>query len=225
MQTSIGHRTQAILLEPIQAEGGIHSLSKEYLQKVRQLATQYGALVIFDEVQCGYGRTGHLFHYKKLDIEPDILTLGKGIGGGFPLAACLASNNVAKCITPGTHGSTYGGNPLSMAVAHAILDEIEKPEFLKAIRSKSAYLEKLLKKLADQYPTLINEIRGEGLLMGIDLSSSVNIKQIVTECLEHGLVITKAGGGSVIRLTPPLIVSKKQIKQAYKVLLGVFKNI
>lgn len=159
--------TAALLIEPIQGEGGIRSPSKEFLQILRGLCDEHGLLLIFDEVQTGVGRTGKLFAYEHTGVAPDIMAVAKGIGGGFPLGACLATADAASGMTAGVHGTTYGGNPLAMAVGNAVLDVVLSEGFLEKVRDVALVFRQGLASLKDRYPDVIEEIRGEGLLLGI----------------------------------------------------------
>ena len=167
LKAAITEETAAILIEPIQGEGGIRSVSKEFLQELRALCDEYGLLLIFDEVQCGVGRTGRLFAYEWAGITPDIMAVAKGIGGGFPLGACLATAEAAAGMVAGTHGSTYGGNPLAMAVGNAVLDVVLADGFLSHVRDVALVFRQGLASLADRFPDIIEEIRGDGLMLGI----------------------------------------------------------
>ena len=167
LKTAIGPETAAILVEPVQGEGGIRVVPPQCLRGLRDLCDEHGLLLMFDEVQCGVGRTGTLFHYEQAGVEPDVMAVAKGIGGGFPLGACLATAEAAKGMTLGTHGSTYGGNPLAMAVGNAVLDIVAEEAFLAEVRRKGLLLRQRMAELKDRHPAVIEEVRGEGLLMGV----------------------------------------------------------
>ncbi|VVC27464.1 Pyridoxal phosphate-dependent transferase, subdomain 2,Acetylornithine/Succinylornithine transaminase [Cinara cedri] len=217
LEEKISDETAAVFLEPIQSEGGVYSLDVEYLQQVRQVTKDQGIILCFDEVQCGYGRIGSLFHYQNIGIEPDILTCAKAMGNGFPIAACLTKDYIAEAITPGTHGSTYGGNPLAMTVGNAVLDIMLKEGFFTHVQKVSKYLRKKLLYLAEKFSKKVLEVRGEGLLIGIELKSPIADK-IVDQCCSKGLMLTKILNNRVIRVTPPLIVKNEHIDIACDIL-------
>ncbi|MDG7055908.1 MAG: aspartate aminotransferase family protein [Wolbachia endosymbiont of Meromenopon meropis] len=222
LEEKISDKTAAVFLEPIQSEGGVHVLDLEYLHKIREITKAREMILCFDEVQCGYGRIGSLFHYQNIGIEPDILTCAKAMGNGFPLAACLVRNYIAEAITPGTHGSTYGGNPLAMIVGNAVLDIVVKRDFFDHVRRVGKYLKEKLLLLAEEFPKVISEIRGEGLLVGIELKAPFADK-IVRRSLDKGLIITKVLDNRVVRITPPLIVHNKHVDVAYDILCASFE--
>jgi len=208
---AIGPETAGILIEPIQGEGGVRPVPAETLRALRQLCDESGLLLIFDEVQCGIGRTGKLFAYEWAGITPDIMAVAKGIGGGFPLGACLATENAAVGMVAGTHGSTYGGNPLATAVGNAVLDVVLGEGFLDSVLQRSLVLKQKLAGLKDEHPTIIEDIRGSGLMMGI--KCRVPNTDFQAEALEQRL-LTIAAGDNVIRLLPPLVVSDADIAEA-----------
>lgn len=212
LKNAITDETAGILLEPIQAEGGVYPLDTDYLRSVRALADDAGILLCFDEVQCGYGRTGSLFRYQQIGVTPDILTAAKCIGNGFPLAACLTTDRVAAVITPGTHGSTYGGNPMAMAAGNAVLDVMEEPGFFAHVEECGAYFKTGLETLQKHHPDKIRAIRGVGLLLGVEVTGSA--RETMLRALENGLIITRAGGDSVLRILPPLIATKAHVDVA-----------
>jgi acetylornithine/N-succinyldiaminopimelate aminotransferase len=211
VKKAIGPNTGAILIEPIQAEGGIRIVPPQFLKVVRQLCDQHGLLLICDEVQTGIGRTGEVFAYQRSGIAPDIMTLAKGIGGGFPFGACLATTEAAKGMTAGTHGSTFAGNPLAMAAGNAVLDVVLAPGFLDKVRRTSLLLKQRLAELKDRHAGVIEEVRGEGLLIG--MRAAVPMAQLV-DALRAEKLLTVAAGENVVRLLPPLIVSEEEIDQA-----------
>ncbi|APR98875.1 aspartate aminotransferase family protein [Wolbachia endosymbiont of Folsomia candida] len=217
LEEKITDETAAVFLEPIQSEGGVYPLNTEYLKKVREITKAQGIILCFDEVQCGYGRIGSLFHYQNVDVEPDMLTCAKAMGNGFPLAACLVKDHIAEAMTPGTHGSTYGGNPLAMTVGNAVLDIMLKDGFFDHVKRVSGYLKEKLSLLATEFPELISEIRGEGLLIGIELRTPLADK-IVSQCLNMGLILTKVLNNKVIRITPPLIIEDEHVDTACHIL-------
>jgi acetylornithine/N-succinyldiaminopimelate aminotransferase len=201
----------AILVEPVQGEGGIRPLPTQCLKGLRDLCDQHGLLLIFDEVQCGVGRTGKLFAHEWAGITPDIMAIAKGIGGGFPLGACLATENAAKGMTAGTHGSTYGGNPLATAVGSAVMDVVTADGFLDNVQKQALLLKQKLAALKDMYPDVIEDIRGSGLMMGIKCKVP-NTAFVAAVIAEKMLVI--GAGDNVVRLLPPLIVTEVDISEA-----------
>ncbi len=207
---AVGPQTAAILVEPIQGEGGVNPAPEGFLEGLRELCDEIGALLIFDEVQSGAGRTGHLFAYQNTSVAPDVLTSAKGLGGGFPVGAVLAKEECAA-LTPGTHGSTFGGNPLAMAAVKAVLEVVSDPSFLEEVRFKGGILKNALQKLADRTPGA--EVRGEGLLLGLDLKDPDLAKGVFDHCLAEGLLVNLVGG-TTIRLAPPLTVSKTEVRYA-----------
>ncbi|MBP1841975.1 acetylornithine/N-succinyldiaminopimelate aminotransferase [Rhizobium petrolearium] len=206
----ITENTAAILIEPIQGEGGIRPVPKEFLQALRKICDDNGLLLIFDEVQTGVGRTGKLFAYEWSGVAPDIMALAKGIGGGFPVGACLATADAASGMTAGTHGTTYGGNPLAMAVGNAVLDVILADGFLENVRNVSLIFRQGLAGLKDRFPDVIEEIRGEGLLLGI--KAKVPAGDLVAAMRgEHMLGVP--AGDNVVRLLPPLTVTVEEARE------------
>lgn len=198
----------AVLLEPIQGEGGVHVPSDEYLQQVRALCDKHDALLIFDEIQTGVGRTGKWFAYMHSGVKPDVLTFAKGIGGGFPMGGFAVPERLAHVFKPGDHGSTFGGNPLACAAAYAGLTAIRSENLVDKAAVQGEYLKAELLKLQAKYPEKVKEVRGKGLILGMELSKEG--KAVVESCLEDK-VIVNCTAGNVIRLVPPLIVSRKEI--------------
>lgn len=211
LKALISDETAGVILEPIQGEGGINVADKDYLKQVRELCDQHGILLMFDEVQCGVGRSGHLYAYEALGVEPDILASAKGIGAGFPLGACLANAKVGKHMVVGTHGSTFGGNPLATAVGNAVIGVVSEPEFLQSVTKKGEYLQSKLCGLADKYPNVFGEVTGLGLMIGIKVMPP-NTDILVALRDKHHALVVKAGGNS-LRLLPPLTVSEAEIDQ------------
>jgi len=207
----IGPHTAAILIEPLQAEGGIRNVAPQFLKTLRQLCDQNGLLLVCDEVQTGVGRTGEMFAYQRAGITPDIMTLAKGIGGGFPFGACLATTAAAKGMTPGTHGSTFAGNQLAMAAGNAVLDVVLAPGFLDKVRRNALLLKQRLAEIKDRHGGVIEEVRGEGMLIG--MRAAVPMGQLV-DALRAEKLLTVAAGENVVRLLPPLIASEAEIDQA-----------
>ena len=211
VKKAIGPNTGAILIEPIQAEGGIRNVPPQFLKTLRQLCDQHGLLLICDEVQTGIGRTGEVFAYQRSGITPDIMTLAKGIGGGFPFGACLATTEAAKGMTAGTHGSTFAGNPLAMAAGNAVLDVVLAPGFLDKVRRNALLLKQRLAEVKDRHAGVIEEVRGEGMLIG--MRAAVPMGQLV-DALRAEKLLTVAAGENVVRLLPPLIADEAEIDQA-----------
>ncbi|WP_210496834.1 aspartate aminotransferase family protein [Microvirga antarctica] len=211
LKAAIGPDTAALMIEPIQGEGGVREVPNAYLQELRALCDQHGILLIFDEIQTGIGRTGKLFAYENTGVTPDILAAAKGIGGGFPMGACLATSRAAKGMTYGSHGTTFGGNPLAMAVGNAVLDVVLAPGFLEDVERKGLLLKQRLASLIDRHPTMIAEIRGHGLMMGI--KTRVPNTDFVTAARDQKIIVIGAGD-NVVRLLPPLIVSDAEIAEA-----------
>ncbi len=218
VKQKITRETAAILLEPIQGEGGVNVATPEFLHALRALCDEHGLLLIFDEVQCGMGRSGRLFAHEYAGITPDILTAAKGIGNGFPLAACLMTNRVANCMSPGAHGSTYGANPLAMAVGNAVLDVMLADGFFEHVRRMGGLLKARLEGLATRYPALIGEVHGTGLMLG--LAMKVDHQAFAQKLREAGLFTAPAYGG-VIRILPPLIVNESHVDEA----LGLLERV
>ncbi len=210
-EAAITPETAAIMIEPIQGEGGIRAVPADFLRGLRALCDQHKILLILDEIQCGMGRTGKLFAYEWAGIEPDIMALAKGLGGGFPMGAFLATEAAAAGMIAGTHGSTFGGNPLAMAVGNAVLDVVAKPEFLAEVARKGLLLKQRLAELKDRYPAVIDEVRGEGLMMGLKLKPPVG-DMIAAAQEQH--VLGVPAGDNVMRLLPALIVSDAEIGEA-----------
>lgn len=211
VKKAIGLATGAILIEPIQGEGGVRVVPLPFLRALRQLCDQHGLLLIFDEIQTGIGRTGDMFAYERTGIAPDIMTIAKALGGGFPVGACLATTEAAKGMTAGTHGSTFGGNPLAMAVGNAVLDVVMAPGFLDKVRHTALLLKQKLAEIKDRYASVISEVRGEGLLIGLHMVPPAG--EMVDE-LRAEKMIAVAAGDNVVRLLPPLIISEDEIAEA-----------
>jgi acetylornithine/N-succinyldiaminopimelate aminotransferase len=211
MLNAITYKTAAILVEPIQGEGGINTADTNYFQKLKTMADEAGILLFVDEVQTGVGRTGKLFAHEWAKIQPDIMAVAKGLGGGFPVGACLANEKTTKAMVPGTHGSTFGGNPLASAAANAVLDIVLDSSFLDNVQSKGIYFKNRLALIAAKHEFL-GEIRGQGLLVGIVCDDSVVNTDIVKEAEARGL-LTVPAGNNVIRLIPPLIITETEIDE------------
>ena len=210
-ERAITPETAAILLEPVQGEGGVRAFPAESLKRLRALCDKHGLLLIFDEVQCGVGRTGKLFAYEWSGVAPDIMAIAKGIGGGFPMGACLATDAAAVGMTPGVHGTTFGGNPLAMAVGNAVLDVVLEDGFLDDVSRKSLLIKQGLASVADEFPGVIEEIRGTGLLLGIKCRVP---NTALNAALREEHLLTVSAGDNVIRLLPPLVVTDEEIRDA-----------
>ncbi len=213
LRAAIGPETAAIVIEPVQGEGGVRSVPPQCLKGLRDLCDHEGVLLIFDEVQCGYGRTGKLFAHEWAGVTPDIMAAAKGIGGGFPLGACLATERAAAGMTVGAHGSTYGGNPLAMAVGNAVLDLMLAEGFLPRVSAAAGRLRQRLEGLVAAFPDVVAEVRGEGLLLGLKCVAP-NI-QLVEKGREAGVLLVGAGD-NVVRVLPPLIVSDDEIDEGVR---------
>jgi acetylornithine/N-succinyldiaminopimelate aminotransferase len=211
VKKAIGPQTAAIMIEPLQGEGGVRSPSPQFFKALRELCDRNGLLLVFDEVQTGMGRTGELFAYKRTGVTPDIMSLAKALGGGFPIGACLATTEAAKGMTAGTHGSTFGGNPLAMAAANAVMDVMLAPGFFDHVQRVSLLLKQKLAGICDRYPDIVNEVRGEGLLLGI---KAVIPAGDLSNALRDEKLLTVAAGDNVLRMLPPLIVSEAEIDEA-----------
>ena len=210
LKAAIGPETAAILIEPVQGEGGVRAVPTQCLRGLRDLCDEHGLLLIFDEVQTGVGRSGKLFAHEWANVTPDIMAIAKGIGGGFPVGAFLTTAEAGKGMTAGTHGSTFGGNPLAMAVGNAVIDIVAKPKFLEHVRDMALILKQRLARLQDHYPDVIADIRGEGLLMGIKVQPAVTPAELAAAARSEKL-ITIPAGDNVLRLLPPLIISESDI--------------
>jgi acetylornithine/N-succinyldiaminopimelate aminotransferase len=209
---AIGPATAAILIEPIMGEGGVRVVPHAFLHALRKLCDDHGLLLIFDEIQTGIGRTGDLFAYEHTGVTPDIMALAKALGGGIPIGACLATAEASKGMTTGTHGSTFGGNPLAMAAGNAALDVITANGFLDRVRKNSLALKQRLAELKDRHASVIAEVRGEGLLIGLRMVPPAS--EMVDE-LRNEKMITVAAGDNVVRLLPPLIIGENEIAEAF----------
>ena len=211
VKKAIGPQTGAILVEPIQGEGGVRVPPTNFLRGLRALCDQHGLLLIFDEIQTGFARTGDLFVYQRVGVKPDIMPVAKALGGGFPVGACLATAEAGKGMTAGTHGSTFGGNPLAMAVGNAVLDVMLAPGFIEHVRDTALKFKQRLAEIKDRYASVIAEVRGEGLLMGLRMVPPSS--EMVDE-LRNEKMITVAAGDNVVRLLPPLIITDAEIGEA-----------
>ena len=225
LKAKVSEKTAAIILEPIQGESGLESATSEFMEAIKELSEKYNTLVIFDEIQCGMGRTGKLFAYENFDLVPDIVTIAKSLGGGVPIGACLTKGKANDVLVPGDHGSTYGGNPLVCAVANAVLHELIDNKLIeKNVVEKGQYSVEKLKKLKEKFD-FIEEIRGKGLLLGIKFDEKkVLAKDAVLKALENGLLLVGAGN-NVVRFFPPFNVTNDEIDKAVSILEKVFEKI
>nr|CAX84192.1 Acetylornithine aminotransferase [uncultured bacterium] len=210
LRNAIGPQTAAIVVEPVQGEGGVRPAEADYLRKLRLAADEFGLLLVFDEVQTGMGRTGSLFAYEQAGVAPDIMALAKGLGGGFPIGACLATEKAAQGMTAGTHGSTFGGNPLAMAVAETVLGVMLEPGFLAGVADKGRFLAAGLAELVKKHPASLASARGRGLLQGLVCIRPNS--DVVEACYGQGL-LTVMAGDNVVRVLPPLIVTESEIEE------------
>jgi len=217
VRQTITYATAGILVEPVQGEGGVNILPPSFLKGLREICDEQGILLIFDEVQSGMGRTGKLFAHEWAGITPDIMSVAKGIGGGFPLGACLATREAASGMTPGSHGSTFGGNPLAMAVGNAVLDVMLEEGFMENVASLGLYLLQKLAALKDNNSDLVTDIRGQGLLIGIELGEP---PAPLIDCLRDEHVLSVPASHNVLRLLPPLNTTRAEIDEAISALEG-----
>jgi acetylornithine/N-succinyldiaminopimelate aminotransferase len=211
VKKAIGPQTAGILIEPIQGEGGVRSATPAFLKALRQLCDEKGLLLAFDEVQTGMGRTGDLFAYRRFGVTPDVMSLAKALGGGFPIGACLATADAASGMTPGSHGSTFGGNPLAISAANAVLDVMLKPGFFDHVQKMSLLLKQKLASVIDRHPDVVSEVRGEGLLVGI---KAVVPSGDLVAALRNEKLLTVGAGDNVVRFLPPLIVTEAEIEDS-----------
>ena len=223
VEALIDDKTCAILIEPVQGEGGVSAMPVEFMRGLRELCDRHGMLLILDEVQCGYGRTGKFFAYEWAGITPDIMAVAKGIGGGFPLGACLAKGEVAKSMVPGTHGSTYGGNPMACAVGNAVLDRVLGPGFIDNVDRMGQRLAWHLQQLAQRFPQYVVELRGKGLITGLKITPPV--RDFVARLRDDHHLLAVAAGENVLRLLPPLILTEADIEAAVEKIAAAFKAI
>ena len=205
----INEKTCAIIVEPVQGEGGIYPATKEFMEGIRKICDDNDIIMICDEIQCGMGRTGTMFAYEQYGVKPDILTVAKALGCGVPIGAFLATEEVAKALVPGDHGTTYGGNPLACAAATKVFELFEKQNILANVKEVSAYLEKKLEELVDEYDFIV-ERRGLGLMQGLELS--ISPKDVIAKALDNGLILFSAGT-NVIRMVPPLVITKSDVDE------------
>ncbi|MBI5669596.1 MAG: aspartate aminotransferase family protein [Chloroflexi bacterium] len=218
-KAAVSNRTAAVMIEPVQGEGGIYAASDEFLRGLRELCDQYDALLIYDEVQCGMGRTGTLWAYEPSGVAPDMLTAAKPLAGGLPIGAILMTEAVASAMHPGEHGTTFAGGPLVTAAAQVVLNRVSQPEFLAHVREVGAYL---MERLAEINSPLIKEVRGRGLMVGLELT--IDVSKVVEAGYEHGLILVNAGT-NVIRFVPPLIVEKQHVDELIEKLTAILTGM
>lgn len=211
VKAAIGPHTAGILIEPLQGEGGIRPVPPQCLRGLRDLCDQHGLLLIFDEVQTGVGRTGKLFAYEWANVTPDIMAIAKGIGGGFPIGACLSTKEAGMGMTAGTHGTTFGGNPLACAVGNAVLDVVLAPGFLDHVNDVAGYAKQKLAALKDRHPQVIEAVRGEGLMMGLKVIPPVGD---MVQALRKQHLLTVGAGDNTVRLLPPLVITRGDVDEA-----------
>ncbi len=217
LRESLSKNIAAVMFEFIQGEGGINLIDEKFLNEIKKISEERDLLIVVDEVQTGIGRTGKLFAYQHYDLCPDIITLAKGLGGGVPIGAVMAKDEIAKAFTPGTHGSTFGGNFLATSAAKVVLKNVLSEGFLKDVEEKGEYLKEELKKIG-------LDPRGKGLMIGSTLSEKINAGEMAKRCLENGLIVGTAGGNT-LRLVPPLIITKSQIDEGIEILSEVVKQM
>jgi acetylornithine/N-succinyldiaminopimelate aminotransferase len=211
VKRAIGPETAGILIEPLQGEGGIRAAPPQFFRELRALCDQHDLLLAFDEVQTGIGRLGTLFGYQRIGVTPDVMGLAKGLGGGFPIGAVLGTAEAAKGMTPGTHGSTFGGNPLAVAAGNAVLDVVMEPGFLDRVQRMAILFKQRLAEIKDRHPSVISEIRGDGLLIGL---KAVVPYGDLSNALRDEKLLSVGAGDNVVRLAPPLTVDEAEIAEA-----------
>ena len=224
LRDALSDDVAAIMVEPVQGEGGANAAPEGYMQGVRAAADEYGCLLIADEVQSGMGRTGHLFAYQAAGIQPDLVVLAKGLGGGFPVGAVITRRDIGEAMGPGSHGSTFGGNPLAMAVANAVLDGLEEDRFLAAVRERIASLDGYLTQLQHAWPETIIELRGAGLLRGLRLGDDIAVGE-VTRALRDRYLLCVPAADNVLRLLPPLTIKEDELAIAQSALQHCFSEV
>src|SRR5204863_8245782 len=217
MRAAVNDQTAAILVEPVQGEGGVRAPSADYLRGLRDICDEFGLLLVYDEVQCGMGRTGKLFAHEWAGVPPDVMAVAKALGNGFPIGACLASEKAAVGMVAGSHGSTFGGNPMSVAAGNAVLDVMLEPGFFDRVQRVSRLLQDRLSTLVSAYPKLFAELRGSGLLLGIGCQPAMTAGDFVAKLRANGLLCLTAGE-NVLRILPPLVVSEAEIEEAMAIL-------
>lgn len=221
IKNAISDKTAAILIEPVQGEGGVRALTVQFLKDVRALCDEHGLLLIYDEVQSGAGRTGKLFAHQWADgkADPDVMAVAKGMGGGFPMGACLATERAAEGMVVGTHGSTYGGGPLAMAVASAVFDELTNPDLMANVNKMANFMTQQFERLKQDHPEVVEDVRGKGLLIGMKLKKkALDVRNLARA---NKLLVGNAGD-NVLRMAPPLIISEDNVRDAVAILDKVF---
>jgi acetylornithine/N-succinyldiaminopimelate aminotransferase len=221
LEAMIGPHIAALMIEPVQGEGGLRPASPEFLRALRKLCDEHGLLLIFDEIQTGVGRTGKFFSHEWAGVTPDIMAIAKGIGGGFPMGACLATADAAKGMVTGTHGTTFGGNPLAMAVGNAVLDVVLAPGFIEHVEKMANYLRQQLAGLVSEHPTVFEDLRGRGLMLG--LKTKMPNTEFIAALRDHGMLAVGAGD-NVVRLLPPLIIAEAQVREAMDALSATARD-
>ncbi|PCJ26100.1 MAG: acetylornithine transaminase [SAR86 cluster bacterium] len=221
LEQQIGENTAAVILEPIQGEGGITVVEESYLRAIKDLCDKHGLLLMLDEVQCGVGRTGSLYAHQQLGVNPDVLASAKGLGGGFPIGACLATEELASALSVGTHGSTFGGNPLAMSVGNAVMEIVSNEDFLNNVIDSGNYFKEELEKLINTHSDLLKSVSGTGLMIG--LVCEIDSATLIAKLQEQKLLVVKAGGNS-LRLLPALNVSREEIDLALSILKKVLAS-
>ena len=211
VKKAIGPQTAAIMIEPVQGEGGVRAVPPQFLKALRELCDKNGLLLIFDEVQCGMGRTGEIFAYKRTGVTPDIMPLAKALGGGFPIGACLATEPAARGMGLGSHGSTYGGNPLAMAAGGAVLDAVASEAFLAEVTAKGDRLRARLEQFIGNYPELFELVRGKGLMLGLKMKSES--RPFVAHLRDNHQLLTVAAGDNTVRVIPPLVIDDSHVDE------------
>ena len=225
LKAAVTEETAAILVEPVQGEGGVRAIPEHCLRGLREMCNEHGILLMYDEVQCGAGRTGKLFAHEWAETaQPDIMAVAKGVGGGFPMGACLTTEEVGKGMVIGTHGSTFGGNPLAMAVGNVVFDELTAPGFLDNVNRVSNFMQQQLTGLADRHSGVVTEVRGKGLLMGLKLVDGVVAKQFAGMVRDRGLLIG-AAGDNVARMAPPLVIDEADASEAISILDDTLNDV
>jgi acetylornithine/N-succinyldiaminopimelate aminotransferase len=221
LEAMIGPHTAALMIEPVQGEGGLRPASPEFLRTLRKLCDSHGLLLIFDEIQTGVARTGKLFSHEWAGVTPDIMAIAKGIGGGFPMGACLATADAAKGMVTGTHGTTFGGNPLAMAVGNAVLNVVLAPGFIPHVEKMANYLRQQLASLVSEHPTVFEDLRGQGLMLG--LKTKMPNTEFIAKLRDHAMLAVGAGD-NVVRLLPPLIIEEQQVREAMDALSATARD-
>ena len=221
-RAAITPETAALVIEPVQGEGGLRTVPAEFLRKLRALCDEHGLLLIFDEIQTGVGRTGKLFAHEWPGVTPDIMAIAKGIGGGFPMGACLATKEAGKGMVAGVHGTTFGGNPLAMAVGNAVLDVVLAPGFLEHVRKIANYARQQLAGLIAEHPNVFEELRGEGLMIGLNMK--VTNTDFINALRAHRMLAIGAGD-NVVRLLPPLVIDETHVREAMEALSAAARDM